>query len=352
MPPGHLTFAADAADLPLLAQLITRFPSAEQTDGGADVLITASAPASAARHVIATGPVDEALDAWDQNAAPQTVAGALWIPSGQEALDPATAWILLRSQTPATPLSDLTDDNGRALRWSVVGARAVCFPAAEEVEVDEAGVRGWIDEQPQVQELGRAVEQIGGESAEAVLDSSERFQDALLSLDELAQMPPLEQTRSLANAVAAQLQQVQRSGLSRWRSGKARAQAEQATRDAAKDLAAQRLITLIEARSKEVAQDEWAERNRAIADQIHDAIRTEIDELTLPVPVDFTKVPRGWSDSAPPPRRYVLVNEEQAEHLQSLGELPGLALRPSPEVVRDTAICAIVQSGFSLPALR
>lgn len=352
MPPGHLTFTADSADQQLLDHLLTRFPGSERADGRAGVLLTSTVPDRDAQHIIVTGPVTEALDAWDRQAAPQTIAGALWIAPDQQALDPATAWLLLRAQTPATPLSDLTDDNGRALRWSVAAAEAVCFPPAQEVEVDEQPIRDWADEQPQVQELGNAVERIGGQDAEAVLNSVERFQDALLALDELAAMPPVEQTRDLANAVAAQLQQVQRSGLSRWRSGKARAEADARTKETATQLAAARLQTLIEARSQEVAQAQWAERNQDLADEIRQLLLTTVEGLQMPVSVDFSKSPRPWSQDAPGARRYIVLNAEQAEQLGDL-DVPGdLSVRHSPDVARDTAICAVVQSGFSLPALR
>ena len=50
------------------------------------------------------------------------------------------AWLAF-CQTPTTPLSDLTDANGRAMRWSIVSATTVSLPVVAAADVDEAEVR-------------------------------------------------------------------------------------------------------------------------------------------------------------------------------------------------------------------
>lgn len=350
MPPGQLTFAADTANRALLAALLDRFPDAQEASGDVDVLITERVPDQDAHHIVVTGELDDDLDQWDRNVAAQTVAGALWLTPDQEhSAETVSAWLLLRTQTPTTPLSDLTDQNERALRWSVAAARPIDFPAVTDVDVDEEQIRAWADAQPQVQELGNALERLGGDNAAALLDSLERFQNALTGLDELAPLPPLGQTRDLTNAIAEQLQQVQRSGFGRLRSGKARVQAAETTRTAAKDLAAQRLIAVIDSRTQEVASAQRAQQAAALADEIRDEVEAAVTTLRLPTTPDFAEVPRPWSGSAPAPRRYVLLNEAHADLIDSSEDY---SVRYVSEIAAGSAVCAIVQSGFSLPALR
>ncbi len=187
-----------------------------------------AAPDRPARHVVITGPLDDAVDAWDTDVAPQTLAGVLWSPepTAEGGLDAILGWLALRTQTPATPLSDLVDANQRALRWSIAAARRVPLTEEVQVDVDDGEIRGWLDEQPNVRELGLAVDRIGGDTADATLTSTERFRQALHGLDALADLPGPDFT-DLDGALAEHLRQVQRSGLGRWRSGRARALSQQ-----------------------------------------------------------------------------------------------------------------------------
>ena len=89
-----------------------------------------------------------------------------------------------------------------------------------------------------------------------------------------------------------------------------------------------------------------AEDRQAVAAAIGQALSS----LTLPVEPDFTEVPRSWGEAAPPPRRYLFVAEDD---LDGLPEVPAhTSVRACGEVPAGTAICALVQSGFSLPAIR
>ncbi len=155
---------------------------------------------------------------------------------------------MLRNQTPTTPLSDLTDTNERCLRWSVLGVTVVALTEPGEVTVDHEKIRAELDEAPEIQDLGKAIDRIGGDTADQVLASVDGFRDALAGLDDLATTPPLGSTPTLDTAVAEHLRQVQRSGFGRWRSAKARAQSQSDLVTAAKSVAADRLREVIAAR--------------------------------------------------------------------------------------------------------
>jgi hypothetical protein len=347
MPHGHSIFAADDTNAALLATVADRV-GAHTGGTPIDVLITSRVPDRPAHHLVYTGPLDEALDEWDRQVPPQTLAGALWVTADQDAAEAVTAWWLLRGETPLTPLSDLTDNNDRALRWSVVGARTVELPQSPAVAVDEAEVRSWLDAQPQVQELGTAIERIGGTDASGVLDSVQRFRAALNGLDELATLPPPPGTGDLDVAVAEHLRQVQRTGFGRWRGAKARAQSQADTVSAAKALAADRLREVIATRSEALAEQRRGEADSEALEQALAEVSAAARDVALPCAVDFRRTPRPWTEQAPEPRRYVLAHEQVTA---PLADIPGVSVRTIPDLPADRAICMVVQSGFSLPAL-
>ncbi|MCA9607390.1 MAG: hypothetical protein KC619_17410 [Myxococcales bacterium] len=162
--------SADTANSAVGADLAERL-SAKVTTGAADIALVSAPPTEPATHVVVTGGISEAVDEWDRAVAPQTVAGALWITSGQDAALAAAAWWVLRNQTPTTPLSDLTDTNERCLRWSVLGVTVVALTEPGEVTVDHEKIRAELDEAPEIQDLGKAIDRIGGDTADQVLAS-------------------------------------------------------------------------------------------------------------------------------------------------------------------------------------
>lgn len=348
MSTAAVRISADPANAALAADLAGRLDG-QVVDGPADLTVVSGPPSAEAIHVVITGVLDEGLDAWDRDIPPQALAGVLWIGPGQDAALAAAAWWQLRSQTPTTPLSDLTDNNERCLRWSVMGVTRVDLTAASEVEVDEAQIRAELDALPQIHDLGRAIDAVGGDSGEVVLRSVEGFRAALNALDGLAPMPPLGATPALDSAVAEHLRQVQRSGFGRWRGAKARAQTQEDLSTATREVAADRLREVIAARrdaqlvalKDAAAQEADARTLEAVTDAVH--------AVTLPVTPDFSRVPRSWSDNAPAPRRYVLVAQAHAEQF---ADLEGVTVRVSELMPPDEAWCLIVQSGFSLPALQ
>ena len=343
MPLGALTICAEpsAVSDALTADLaLTRVP------GDADIAVSQGPPPVSATHVIVTGELDDAVDAWDAQVAPQTIAGALWIPPAQSgASDAALAWLILRLQMPTTPLSDLTDNNGRALRWSVACARTVAFPGSQSAEIDPEEVKAWVDSQPAVVDLGAAVQRVGGETADAVLASVQRLHTAVEALVPLGAAATA--TPDLDTAAAEHLRQVQRSGFARWRGAKARAASLATLQDAAKRVAGERLSEVIATRQQEVTVQAQASLDAGFAQSLRNEILEAVQALELPVEPDFAKAPRSWAAGAPKPRRYVFVNEE---HLEALGDL-GVTVRPA-ELPAHRALCTIVASGFSLPALR
>lgn len=344
-----MTLVADDANADLAAALRQRLDLVDGHEATADILLTSGTPQHPAGHVIITGALTDELDDWDRQVPPQTLAGALWVCGDQDRLNAVLGWWLLRHDTPTTPLSDLTDSNERALRWSVVGAREVLLPGAEPVAVDDSEIRQWLDEQPQVKRLGVALERVGGTDAQAVLDSVDEFRAALHALDELAPLPAPPEPRELDAAVAAYLREVQRSGFGRWRASKAREQARAALVDASRQSAGQRLQAAIDAR-REVLHDQRqqsADEQRSTG--MVEAVTAAATAVELPCTVDFGKVPRSWASASPEPRRYVLIAEDLAEQV---GELPGVAVRTAEHLPADRALCLVVQSGFSLPALR
>ncbi len=318
---------------------------AEAPTGRADVQVCAGVPQDAG-HVIITGDLDDAIDAWDAAVAPQTVAGALWLsPSQPRPAEAAVAWLALRLLTPTTPLSDLTDNNGRALRWSVADAIRVDFPVPADAQVDPDQIKAWADAQPAVVELGQAVARIGGDTAQAVLNSMQRFRSALAGLVGLGAI--IAPQSDLDEAVAEHLRQVQRTGFARWRGAKARAVSQEALQSAARGVAAEMLGQVLAAREHEVLEQSRAHVDEQAVAQIRAQVARALDELALPATPDFAKVPRSWTGSVPAPRRYVFVNEAHLELAQGV-DAP---VRPAA-VPEGYALCAIVQSGFSLPALR
>lgn len=346
---GHTTVVADDANADLATALRQRLDLVGDDRPDADLLLTAGTPQRPAGHVVVTGPLTDELDEWDRQVPPQTLAGALWVSAEQDRLSAVLGWWLLRHDTPTTPLSDLTDSNERALRWSVVGAREVVLPGSEPVEVDDAEVRAWLDEQPQVKRLGTALERVGGTDAQTVLDSVDEVRAALRGLEELAPLPAAPELRELDAAVAAHLREVQRSGFGRWRAAKTREQTRAGLVEAARQAAAQRLTVTIDARREVLlSQREQSAVEHRSADLIA-AVTAAAAEVELPCEVDFGRVPRSWAATAPEPRRYVLLAEDVAGQL---GELPGATVRPSEHLPADRALCLVVQSGFSLPALR
>ena len=349
MPPRPLTIAADDHNAALIATLAQRLETDEPTAGApVDFLVTSRPPEQPAHHIAFTGELSDEVDAWDRAAPPQTVAGALWIPAGCDAAESIVAWLALRRQTPTTPLSDLTDANGRAMRWSIVSATTVSLPVVAAADVDEAEVRAWLDEQPQVRELGDAVDRVGGDTAETVLKSAQRFREALNGLDELTDTPDAAPTPTFDAALADQLRLVQLSGLRRWRSGRARAQSAETLSTAARSVAGDRLRTLIQARQEVVADHRSAEVAEQTSAAVRDLLQEAVTGLELPVAVDFAAVPRSWPGEPAPPRRYVLLHPDQ----ELAGSIDGAAVRASEDVPEGRAICMIIRSGFSLPGLR
>lgn len=363
MPPGHVTFAADADNSGLLRAVTSRF--GEHNSGGADVrdtapehrheervdvLLTCGPPERPATHIVVTGELTEALDDWDLHLPAQTVAGVLWAPAGPDAADAVIAWLALRRQTPTTPLSDLTDANDRALRWSLVAAHSLPVPThAGTAEVDDAEVRAWLDDQPQVQELGAAVDRIGGDTAEAALQSVDRFRAALHGLAELGDLPPAPENRDLDNALADHLRQVQRSGFGRWRSGRARSESQATLAAAAKDLAATGVLALIDDRRGNLLVERQAQGAEQAADELADRVRQCLNTLELPATVDHSKVPRSWPGEPAQPRRYLLLHPADADAMPAIEDTP---VRFCEDLPRGHALCVLVQSGFSLPGLR
>lgn len=344
MPLGAWTITADPRCADLRDDLAV-YLGLRAASGVADVVVSPGVPAQQGTHVILAGPVTDEVDAWDAEIPPQTLAGALWlVPDQPEPGWAAIAWLLLRLQSPATPLSDLTDGNERALRWSVVAATGVQQPSAPPAQVDPDEVRARVEEQPEVQDLGRAVERLGGDTAEAVLSSAERFRAALSALD----VTPVADLTTFDAAVGEHLRHVQRSGFSRWRSGKARATSAQAMSTAGREAAGRQLELLLarhEQESAALAAVDAAARQGA---QLQAALRAALEELALPAQPDFGKVPRSWGESAPQPRHYVFVAEGSAQDLPDLG----VTVRECPQVPDGSAVVALVQSGFSLPAVR
>jgi hypothetical protein len=346
---GHLTITADADNKALAERIRQRFGDPAAHGGRYDVSITSSVPRQPVRHVVITGPLDESVDSWDADLPPQTVAGALWLAPSKAPEDTAAGWLALRLSMPAGPLSDLTDDNDRALRWSVAEATTVTLPHAPAAEADEDEVRRRLDEQPEVKALGEAVERLGGETAESVLKSAERFRAALDALDGLAPLPPAPALPGFDTALSGLVVQVSRRGISRWRSGRARLRSRDGLVAAAKDAAGGRLRSVIDALTQEAGTQravQAEEQRRAdSAEALSDAVR----RLELPAEVDIGRSPRPWSIDAPPARRYVLVNEQDLEMAQSV---EAATVRDHEWVPPGTALCLVLQSGFSLPALR
>lgn len=341
MPLGPLTLRAESGTV---GDALRRRLAMTPATGSADIEVTSSVPQQAT-HVIIDGPLTQALDAWDAAVPAQTVAGALWLVPGQpQAPDAALAWTILRTQTPATPLSDLTDNQGRALRWAVASATTVQFPHAKSVEVSSDDVTQWADAQPQVQHLGDATARVGGETAEAVLSSVEKFRAACTALVELGASTA--STATLDASVAAHLREVQKSGFARWRGAKARAGTLSAVQQAAREYAGQRLQEVLDHRSDELAAQAMAAVESAADEQILESVGAALADLKLPVEPDFSVVPRSWSTQAPSPRRYVFVHEDLVSRFADLDVTVWPADLPA-----DGAVCAVVQSGFSLPAI-
>jgi len=345
---SNVRICADTANSASAEVLAGRL-GAEVTSGEADIALVSGIPASRTSHVIVTGQLSDAIDEWDQHVAPQTLAGALWIGPDQDVVATAAAWWVLRSQTPTTPLSDLTDNNERCLRWSVLAVDVVPLTAPADVAVDEAGIRSQLDDLPEIQNLGKAIDRIGGDSADLVLRSVENFRTAIGDLNGLANLPPSGQTPEFDAIVAEHLRQVQRSGFGRWRGAKARAQSQADLTEAAKSVAADRLREVIAARHSEEFERSRTTAARDASALTHEHVQSAALEVQLPVQPDFERVPRSWSASAPTARRYVLVAEE---HGQEFADLPEVTVRTSPQVPPDEAWCLIIQSGFSLPGLR
>lgn len=355
-----MTFAADADTSELLASVIARLESDQDRDADVqpesthtprvDVLLTGGPPRRPATHIVITGDITDALDDWDLHQPAQTVAGVLWAPAGSDAADAVIAWLTLRRQTPTTPLSDLTDANGRALRWSLVDAHSVPMPTpVQTAEVDDTEVRAWLDEQPQVQELGAAVDRIGGETAQAALDSVDRYRAALHSLAELGDLPSIPDGREIDNALADHLRQVQRSGFGRWRSGRARSESQATLASAVKDQAATQVRALIDIRREQTRLTQQTHDAEHVAEQWADQIRQTLSTLALPASVDHSKVPRSWPGEPAQPRRYVMLNPADAHAIAAIDDVP---TRVSDDIAQGQALCALVQSGFSLPGLR
>lgn len=340
--PWHLMIAADPATADLRAELMEMFGLTATTEAP-DILLTSGTPQQPAAHVIVAGPLTDELDGWDRALPAQTVAGALWLSPGQS--DPhaaAKAWLLLRLQSPATPLSDLTDNNERALRWSVVAATSVTVTAAPAGETDPEQIKGWVEAQPQVQDLGAAVERLGGDTGDAVLASVQRFRAALEAVGPGGPGPDFDA------AVAEHLRQAQRSGFGRWRGAKARAASAAELQKAAREVAGQRLTHMLETREAQVRAQADSESESQRRSALRQEVTRALDTLELPVQPDFGQVPRSWSVDAPQPRRYVFVAEDEAG---DLAEVPA-TVRGCPEIAPGSALCALVQSGFSLPAVR
>ncbi len=346
MPQGPLKIAADQTNEGLLDQIRSLVDC--EPGERLDALVCAGVPEIPATHVVLTGSIDDALDAWDLQAPAQSLGGALWVGSSQESAPTIAAWVALRVQTPTTPLSDLTDSNQRALRWSVAAGAHVQRHHAGTAEVSEDEIRAWLDEQPEVRELGQSIERLNADTADATLEAAQRFRGAIAELDSLASLPVVGSSASFDAALAEQLRVVQLSGLRRWRAGKARAQSCKATVSSARELAADRLRQLIEARRVEMTQQRQQDvTDSATQEWVHE-VAGALDALTLPVEPSFEKSPRSWTDQATVPRRYILVNPAQA----GLFESSDIQVRELDSVRQDSALCLLVQSGFSLPALR
>lgn len=340
--------SADSANSAVARELAAVL-AAELVSAESDIAVVHTPPADPAAYVVVTGELTDAIDEWDRGVAPQSVAGALWVSAQQDVALTAAAWWVLRAQTPTTPLSDLTDSNERCLRWSVVGVTAVPLTIPEDVSVDDEQIRAELDDLPQIQDLGRAIDRLGGDSAEAVLSSVEGFRSALAGLDEVATMAPLGPTPTLDAAVAEHLRQVQRSGFGRWRAAKARAQSQADLVAVGKTVAADRLRDVIAAReAAELERRQTAALQEAGTDT-QQRVSRACAEVGLPASPDFDRVPRSWTGEAPSPRRYVLIPEERAEEFT---DFEAASVRASALVPTDEAWCLVIQSGFSLPALR
>lgn len=344
MPLGPLTI--NAAPGAIADALLTRIPLTPATGDSADVAVTSGAPDVSAHLVILHGPVSDEVDTWDVGVAPQTVAGALWLrPDQPDATDAAVAWLTLRMQTPTTPLSDLTDNNGRALRWSVVSAVTVPFATVQAAPIDPAEVKAWVDDQPAVQELGEAVQRIGGDSAETVMASMRRFRAAVAALQDLGAEPALPD--ALDAAVAEHLRNVQRTGFARWRGGKARATSQAALQEAVRAQAKLGLEQVLAQREADVAEQARLAVDAQSRQELVAEVQAAALALQLPVAPDFEQVPRSWGAGVPQPRRYVFVHED---HLDLFEGSP-VPVRAA-DMASGQALCALVASGFSLPALR
>ncbi len=345
---ASVRISADTANSALAAPLAERL-SAQIASTDTDIAIVSTPPEQPATHVVVVGDITDEIDDWDRDVAPQTLAGALWIDPGQDAVLTTAAWWLLRSQTPTTPLSDLTDGNERCLRWSVAGVTAVPLTAPAAVTADPDEIRAELDDCEQIQELGKAIDRVGGDSAELVLQSVETFRQAVSRLDELAVLAPSAPVPAFDTAVAAHLRQVQRSGLGRWRATKARAQSQADLVTAAKEVAADRLRDVIAARQSAQLELRQAQALEAASEQALHRVARAVAEVTLPVVPDFARVPRSWATDAPTPRRYVLIAEQRAEEFTDIADV---TVRTSPGIPPAEAWCLVVQSGFSLPALK
>lgn len=349
MPTGHLTIAADSSNAELAEKLRLRLTGSAGHGGRADVSISSSAPEAPARHAVVTGPLDDDVDRWDAEVAPQSVAAALWVPPGRDAEDVIVGWLALRLSMPAGPLSDLTDGNGRALRWSVCAATPLTLPSGREPTVDEQQVRSWLDEQQQVRALASAVDHLGGDNAEAVLEGVQRFREAVDALDELAELPAARPSTAFDDALADLLGHVQRRGMTRWRGGRARQASGETLVAAGRDVAGQRLREVIDALAAARSEQEAVQNEQELRSSTAESLQAAVSSLRLPVSVDFGRVPRTWSDGTPDPRTYVLISEDDAE---VVGEVPGARVRAHEWIAPGTALCLLVQAGFSLPALR
>jgi hypothetical protein len=348
MPTGHLTIAADSSNADLAEKLRRRMTGPAGHGGRADVSISSSAPEATARHAVITGPIDDEVDRWDAAVAPQSLAAALWVPPGRDAEEVVVGWLALRLGMPAGPLSDLTDGNGRALRWSVCAATMLTLPSGPEPTVDEEHVRSWLDEQQQVRALASAVDHLGGDTAEAVVDGAQRFREALVTLQELAVLPAARPSTEFDDALADLLGHVQRRGMARWRGGRARQASREALVAAGRDLAGQRLREVIDALVTARSEQEAAQNEQELRFRRAELLKETVSDLRLPVSVDFGRVPRTWSNGTPDPRRYVLISEEDAD---ALADVPGARVRAHEWIAQGTALCLVVQAGFSLPAL-
>lgn len=355
------------------------------------VLVVASGPVDPLPghrcHYVFTGAADDLLDAWDTALDPDLVGSCLLLgPAGREEhIDALAAWAAAKSDAPATPLAALSDESGRAMRWSVIAARAVAVAPPAQPDWDDPGGPTWddvyqlIDEHATTKALARAVPRVAAATADSCLQHYQALLAGLNGLDDLtadieaflhAQFGVAEQPwpptapdlAPVESALAAHLREVQRSGFGRWTGAKRRTAARDALQQAAKDLAGGQLQSILQlakahwehARSAATAQRAATEAEQVMQQTVA-TVRADILVAAADAApwahVELSQVHRPWGGGRPRTRSWVVAPPQMVEDLSAALDDVGLVVRADVGLSRRVLLVS-VQSGLPLTALR